>query len=198
MVTDVLIIGAGLTGTVAADEIIRHSDLQVVQLGRACRNAANMKVRQPAQRLYVKGFTLEKAYQDKDEQLSEIAQAGRQFGVSVKGFEKNGLAENPAWTFNGELYLQGMVNAFYNDTTMMNPDDAQAFFMAAYQSKNEGTAGEPITAKCPNSAKTVELKNLNDSLNYAFGLLNGTQIKAYLMTDGGDDFTLRGLEILFP
>ena len=33
MTTDVLIIGAGLTGTVAADEIIRHSDLQVVQLG---------------------------------------------------------------------------------------------------------------------------------------------------------------------
>ena len=33
MVTDVLIIGAGLTGTVAADEIIRHSELQVVQLG---------------------------------------------------------------------------------------------------------------------------------------------------------------------
>ena len=33
MNTDVLIIGAGLTGTVAADEIIRHSDLQVVQLG---------------------------------------------------------------------------------------------------------------------------------------------------------------------
>ena len=33
MTTDVLIIGAGLTGTVAADEIIRHSDLQVLQLG---------------------------------------------------------------------------------------------------------------------------------------------------------------------
>ena len=33
MKTDVLIIGAGLTGTVAADEIIRRSRLQVVQLG---------------------------------------------------------------------------------------------------------------------------------------------------------------------
>ncbi len=33
MKTDVLIIGAGLTGTVAADEIIRHSDLRVLQLG---------------------------------------------------------------------------------------------------------------------------------------------------------------------
>lgn len=33
MQTDVLIIGAGLTGTVAADEIIQNSDLNVVQLG---------------------------------------------------------------------------------------------------------------------------------------------------------------------
>ena len=33
MRTDVLIIGAGLTGTVAADEIIRGSDLNVLQLG---------------------------------------------------------------------------------------------------------------------------------------------------------------------
>ena len=33
MQTDVLIIGAGLTGTVAADEIIQNSDLNVLQLG---------------------------------------------------------------------------------------------------------------------------------------------------------------------
>ena len=33
MITDVLIIGAGLTATVAADEIIQHSDLQMLQLG---------------------------------------------------------------------------------------------------------------------------------------------------------------------
>lgn len=127
---------------------------------------------------------LEKAYQDKDEQLSEIAQAGRQFGESVKGFEKNGLAENPAWTFNGEIYLQGLVNAFYSDTTMMNPDEAQAFFMQAYQSQTEGTAGEAVAArKCPKGVKTIELNTLNDSLNYAFGLLNGNQIKAYLLAD---------------
>jgi isoleucyl-tRNA synthetase len=38
--------------------------LEVVQLGRACRNTANMKVRQPAQRLYVKGASFEQAYQE--------------------------------------------------------------------------------------------------------------------------------------
>ena len=38
--------------------------LDVVQLGRACRNAANLKVRQPLQKLYVKGAAFEKAYQE--------------------------------------------------------------------------------------------------------------------------------------
>ncbi len=38
--------------------------LAVVQLGRACRNTANLKVRQPVSRLYVKGATFEQAYQE--------------------------------------------------------------------------------------------------------------------------------------
>ena len=126
---------------------------------------------------------LENAYMGKEEKLSEIAEAGRQFGSSVKGFEKNGLAENPAWTVNEKLYFQGMVNAFFDDTTMMAADDAQAFFMSAYQAQAEGKAGEPITAKCPKSAKTLELTSYNDSLNYAFGYLNGAQIKIYLLAD---------------
>ena len=37
--------------------------LEVVQLGRACRSTANMKVRQPAARLYVKGAAFTEAYQ---------------------------------------------------------------------------------------------------------------------------------------
>ena len=38
--------------------------LEVIQLGRACRNAANLKVRQPVQTLYVRGADFEKAYQE--------------------------------------------------------------------------------------------------------------------------------------
>ena len=37
--------------------------LEVIQLGRACRNAANLKVRQPLDKLYVKGASFETAYQ---------------------------------------------------------------------------------------------------------------------------------------
>ena len=38
--------------------------VEVVQLGRACRNSANMKVRQPAAALYVKGASFDQAYQE--------------------------------------------------------------------------------------------------------------------------------------
>ena len=38
--------------------------LEVIQLGRACRNAANLKVRQPLAKLYVKGAAFEQAYQE--------------------------------------------------------------------------------------------------------------------------------------
>jgi len=37
--------------------------VEVVQLGRACRNSANLKVRQPVQKLYVKGASFGKDYQ---------------------------------------------------------------------------------------------------------------------------------------
>ena len=131
---------------------------------------------------------LEAAYLNKEEQLSEIAQAGRQFGSSVKSFEKNGLAENPAWTINEKLYFQGMVNMLLGDTTMMHPDKAQEFFMSAYQNQKESGASneKPVTAKCPKSIKVYELNTFNDSLNYAFGVLNGSQVRMYLLADDED------------
>lgn len=126
---------------------------------------------------------LENAYLNKEEKLNDVQQAGRQFGASVKGFEKDGLAENKAWTLNEKLYFQGLVNALLEDTSVMTTATAEAFFMQAYQAKAEGEADKAITAKCPKKAKTVELKTYNDSLNYAFGALNGAQIKMYLLAD---------------
>ena len=125
---------------------------------------------------------LEAAYLDKEEELSEVASAGRRFGSSVKGFETKGLADNEAWTLNEKLFCQGMVNAFYEDTTVMTNTVADQFFMNAYQTQIGGKADKPIKAKCPKKAKTVALNNFNDSLNYAFGFLNGNQIKMYVLS----------------
>ena len=134
---------------------------------------------------------LEEGYTGQAEQLNEVEKAGRQLGISVKAFEKKGLAENAAWTLNEKLLFQGLINAVLGDTTVMNEKDAETFFMQAYQAPAEGTAEKPILAKCPKAAKTVELKSRIDSLNYAFGVLNGAQIKAYVLADDEDGEDLK-------
>ena len=41
-------------------------------------------------------------------------------------------------------------------------------------------AGKAIKGKCPSQVKTVVLANQNDSLNYAFGYLNGNEVAMYV------------------
>lgn len=134
---------------------------------------------------------LEEGYTGQTEQLNEVEKAGRQFGQSVKAFEKHGLAENEAWTLNEKLLFQGVINAILEDTSVMKVKEAETFFMQAYQAQEEGKADKPILAKCPKEAKAVELKTRIDSLNYAFGILNGSQIKAYVLADDEDGEDLK-------
>ena len=126
---------------------------------------------------------LENAYLNKEEQLTEIEQAGRQIGSSIKTFETKGLAEKAEWTVNEKLFLQGLVNALYKDTTVMAADDAEAYLMSCFQSSKEMPEAKVVYSKCPSKAKTVELTNALDSLNYAFGMVNGGQVRAYLLAE---------------
>ena len=128
---------------------------------------------------------LEEAYLGKEEELNEVERAGRQFGGSVKSFEQKGLAENEAWTLNEKLFLQGLVNALYEDTTVMDSQTAETYLMNNYAagSKEGEEGGKVVYAKCPKAVKTVELKNRLDSLNYAFGFMNGTQVHNYLLSN---------------
>ena len=126
---------------------------------------------------------LDEAYLDKEEQLTEIEQAGRQFGTSIKTFEEKGLAERAEWTLNEKIFLQGLVNALYEDTTVLTPDVAESYLMSCFQSAQTMPEAKLVTAKCPKKAKTVELTNALDSLNYAFGFANGSQVRDYLLAE---------------
>lgn len=128
---------------------------------------------------------LQRGYEGKVEQYSEVAGIGNNIGQAIKTSEKNGLADNPAWTLNQKLFFQGLVNALYNDTVVMNIDTARLYFQNQYQASAMSTdsvkAGKAIKGKCPSSPKAVALKNMNDSINYAFGLLNGSEIMMYVL-----------------
>ena len=129
---------------------------------------------------------LQRGYEGKVEELSEAASIGRNIGQAIKNSEKTGLADNPAWTLNQKLFFQGLVNGLYSDTTVMNMDAARNYFQAQYQasamSNDSVVAGKSIKGKCQDKVKTVVLKNMIDSVNYAFGYLNGTEVAMYVFT----------------
>lgn len=129
---------------------------------------------------------LEEGYNGKEETLSEAAQAGRNVGTGIKSFESKGLAENEHWTLNEKMLFQGLVNALNGDTTVMKAADARTFFQSAYGKTTDTQAGKAVKGKCPHKVKTVELKNFTDSINYAFGMLNGDQMRMYLLANDTD------------
>ena len=126
---------------------------------------------------------LDEAYQGKEEELNNIEQTGRQIGSAVKGFETKGLAEQAGWALNEKLFLQGLVNALYEDTTVLTKEVADNYVMTCFQTQKEMPAAEVVKAKCPSKAKTVELTNALDTLNYAFGYMYGTQIRGDLLAE---------------
>lgn len=129
---------------------------------------------------------LEEGYNGKEETLSEAAQAGRNVGTGIKSFESKGLAENEHWTLDEKMLFQGLVNALNGDTTVMKAADARTFFQASYAKTTDTQAGKAVKGKCPHKVKTVELKNFTDSINYAFGMLNGDQMRMYLLANDTD------------
>ena len=127
---------------------------------------------------------LQRGYDGKVESLSEAATIGKNIGQAIKASEKTGLADNPAWTLNEKLFFQGLINGLYNDTVVMQIEAARNYFQAQYQasamSNDSVKAGKAIKGNCPSKVKTITLANQNDSLNYAFGYLNGNEVAMYV------------------
>ena len=127
---------------------------------------------------------LQRGYDGKVESLSEAAAIGKNIGQAIKASEKTGLADNPAWTLNEKLFFQGLINGLYNDTIVMQIEAARNYFQAQYQasamSNDSVKAGKAIKGNCPSKVKTVVLANQNDSINYAFGYLNGNEVAMYV------------------
>jgi len=128
---------------------------------------------------------LDRGYNGKTEELSEIQTVGRNIGQAVRGFEKKGLVEMAAFTLNEKIFFQGLVNGLLHDTTMMQASEARGFFQEQYQlaaaTSAQAELGKAVKAKCGKKAATIALKSLNDSVNYAFGVMNGFEISMEIL-----------------
>ena len=187
VIAAVAMISCGKTYTAQTVTLLNQNDSMNYALGLV--NGSQMKqyqLRNDSSMETVVEFidALQRGYDGKVEELSEAASIGKNIGQAIKNSEKTGLADNPAWTLNQKLFFQGLVNGLYNDTTILNVDAARNYFQAQYQasamSNDSVKAGKAIKGKCPSKVKAVTLENLNDSVNYAFGYLNGNEVSQYV------------------
>lgn len=146
---------------------------------------------------YVNGYQLKHAALAEDsseEAINELIDAlefayshtltettGQQLGQMANTFAEEGINKNPLLVYNGEIYLQGFVNAYLKDTTTMKENELMPFLMRASQEEApEGVKYEMKKADCPKEAKKVELTCYMDSVNYAFGAYTGMQVSSFL------------------
>lgn len=138
---------------------------------------------------------LQRGYDGEIEELSEAATVGRGIGQTIKDFETKGLVGQAAWQLNEKIFFQGLVNGLLNDTSVMLPNDARQYFQAQYQAvaamaNDSIEVAKPVKGKCGKKAQTIALNSQIDSINYAFGAMNGDEIRMYVLAQDstGEDF----------
>ena len=188
LIAAVAMISCGNTYTAKTIALINQNDSMNYALGLV--NGSQMKMyqlRNDSSMETVAEFidALQRGYDGKVAQLSEAATIGKNIGQAIKQSEETGLAENPAWTLNEKIFFQGLINGLYFDTIVMDLNTARDYFQAQYQasamSVDSVEAGKVIKGKCPSKVKNVALKSMIDSVNYAFGYLNGTEVAQYVL-----------------
>lgn len=182
------LISCGNTYTAKTIELTNMNDSLNYAVGLV--NGANVKMsqlRNDSSDQAIAEFmdAMQRGYDGKVEELSDVASIGQNVGIATKACETKGLAENPAWTLNEKVFFQGLVNGIYDEQSVMSLDVAKEYFQAAYMaSRTENTtAGKAVKGTCPKSTKAIKLVSKIDSINYAFGLLNGSEVKAYVLAN---------------
>ena len=181
-------ISCGNTYTGKTVELTNQNDSMNYALGLV--NGTQMKMYQFRNDSSLETITefidaLQRGYDGKVEVLSEAGNIGRNIGQAIKNAEKRGLADNPAWAINQKIFFQGLVNGMRHDTTVMKAEDARNYFQAQHQASsmlNDSIKpGKVVKGKCIYKVQTIALNNQNDSINYAFGYLNGNEVSRYVL-----------------
>ena len=114
----------------------------------------------------------------------EMQRVGQEVAVMFASQREMGLAQVRGWLYQSDICLQGLANGLLGDTAWKS-SDAMGFFQAAYMHLTDAeTKAEQVPAEkkaslaVPKKVGVQKLKTRNDSLNYAFGLINGDQLRS--------------------
>ena len=188
LIAAMAMISCGNTYQIKTVALTNQNDSMNYALGLV--NGAQMKMYQLRNDTSMETVTefidaLQRGYDGAVEELSEAGNIGKNIGMAIKRAEETGLADNPAWAINQKIFFQGLVNGLRHDTTVMKAEEARNYFQAQYQAasvlNDSIEPGKVVKAKCVYKVQTIALNNQSDSINYAFGYLNGDEVARYVL-----------------
>ena len=129
---------------------------------------------------------LEKAYNTAPSEINEMFELGTEIGMSFRRMQQTGLAGINSVAFDGNLVMQALTNGLKGFSQGMPNEEARQYLQKGMmEARADSVVANSKKGKITIPADTalVTLDSKSDSLNYAFGVVNGGAMRQYYLTN---------------
>ena len=129
---------------------------------------------------------LEKAYNTAPSEINEMFELGTEIGMSFRRMQQTGLAGITSVAFDGNLVMQALTNGLKGFSQGMPNEEARQYLQKGMmEARADSVVANSKKGKITIPADTVlvTLDSKSDSLNYAFGVVNGEAMRQYYLTN---------------
>lgn len=129
---------------------------------------------------------LEKAYNTAPSEINEMFELGTEIGMSFRRMQQTGLAGITSVAFDGNLVMQALTNGLKGFSQGMPNEEARQYLQKGMmEARADSVVANSKKGKITIPADTVlvTLDSKSDSLNYAFGVVNGGAMRQYYLTN---------------
>ncbi len=174
-----------------AKEVALNSEMDSLNYALGLANGNNLKeyyFANDSSVETVKEFmqVLDKAYNTAPSEVNEIFDLGTEIGMSLRRMQQTGLAGINTVAFDGNIVMQALQNGLNGFAQGMAVEDARQFLqrgMMEARADSVEARSKSGNINIPTDTLLVDLKSKADSLNYAFGLVNGDGLRQYYLAN---------------
>lgn len=174
-----------------AKEVALNSEMDSLNYALGLANGNNLKeyyFANDSSVETVKEFmqVLDKAYNTAPSEVNEIFDLGTEIGMSLRRMQQTGLAGINTVAFDGNIVMQALQNGLNGFAQGMAVEDARQFLQRGMmEARADSVEARSKSGKIniPTDTLLVDLKSKADSLNYAFGLVNGDGLRQYYLAN---------------
>ena len=174
-----------------AKEVALNTEMDSLNYALGLANGSNLKqyyFANDSSSETIKEFmqVMDKAYNTAPSEVNEMFELGTEIGMSLRRMQQTGLAGINTVAFDGNIVMQALQNGLNGFSQGMTAEDARQYLqMGMMEARADSVEARSKTGKIniPTDTALVALESKADSLNYAFGVVNGEGLRQYYLTN---------------